>query len=63
MLDHFRAHLVAGKSSPGLSIVSQGAPIGEVVEAIVYVWAVSDPLELSNQALYLPSLSRHVFSR
>ena len=63
MVHHFRAHLTDGKSSPGLLIVSQGAPIGFVAEAIVYVWALSDPLELRNQAHYLPSLSRHVFPR
>ena len=63
MLDHFRAHLAAGKTSAGVLIVSQGAPIGLVVEAIVYVWLLSDPLELRNQAHYLPSLSRHAFTR
>ena len=63
MLDHFRAHLAAGKTSPGVLIVSQGAPIGPVAEAIVYLWALSDPLELRNQAYYLPSLSCHVFTR
>ena len=61
MLDHFRAHLAAGKSSPGVLIVSQGAPIGLVAEAIVYVWSLADPSELHNQAYYLPSLSRHVY--
>ena len=63
MLDHFRAHLAAAKSSPGILIVSQGAHIGLVVEAILYVWALSDPSELRDQAHYLPSISRHVFSR
>jgi Domain of unknown function (DUF5615) len=62
MLDHFRAHLATGKSSPGVLIVSQGAPIGLVAEAIVYVWSLSDPLELRDQAHYLPSLSRHLFT-
>jgi hypothetical protein len=47
----------------GLLIVSQGAHLGQVVEAIVYVWALSNPLELRDQAHYLPSISRHVFSR
>ena len=62
MLDHFRAHLAAGKTSPEVLVVSQGAPIGLVAESIVYVWSLSDPLELCDQAHYLPSLSRHVFS-
>ena len=62
MLEHFRAHLAAGKSSPGILVVSQGTPIGQVVEAIVYVWMLADPLELRDQAYYLPSISRHVFN-
>jgi hypothetical protein len=63
MTSHFRAHLAAGKSCPGLLIVSQGALIGHVVEALVYVWALSDPADLRDQAYYLPSLSRHFFTR
>jgi hypothetical protein len=63
MLDHFRARLAAGKSSPGVLIVSQGVAIGQVVEAIVFIWALADPVELRDQAYYLPSISRHVFSR
>lgn len=63
MLDHFRTRLVAGTFSPGVLIVSQGASIGLVAEAIVYIWSVSDPSELRDQAHYLPSLSRHVFAR
>ncbi len=49
MIDHFRAHLAAGKSSPGLLIVSQGSAIGDVVEAVLYVWELSDPAELRDQ--------------
>ena len=62
MLDYFRAHLAAGKTSPGVLVVSQGAPIGLVAESIVYVWSLSGPLELCNQAHYLPSLSRQLFT-
>jgi hypothetical protein len=63
MIGHFRAHLAAGKSAPGLLIVSQGALIGDVVEALVYVWALSNPADLRDQAYYLPTLSRHFFTR
>ena len=63
MLDHFRSRLTAGKSSPGLLIVSQGSSIGLVAEAIVYIWSMSDPSDLRDQAHYLPSISRHVFPR
>jgi hypothetical protein len=62
MLDHFRRHLTVGKTSPGLLLVSQGVPIGEVVEALVVLWAVADPIELRDQAYHLPSLNRHVFT-
>lgn len=63
MIDHFRDHLSTGKSSPGLLIVSQGAAIGDVVQALVYLWALSDPAELRDQIYYLPSISRHFFTR
>ena len=63
MLDHFRNHLVAEKPSPGLLVVSQGTPIGLVVEAIVLLWAVADPTELRDQAYHLPSLIHHTFPR
>ena len=63
MLDHFRSRLEEGKSSPGLFLVSQFAPLGPVVEALVLVWAASDSAEWQNQVRYLPSLSRHVFPR
>jgi hypothetical protein len=63
MLNHFRNHLAAGKSSPGLLVVSQGAPIGTVTEAICVLWAVTDPAELLNQAYHLPSLINHRFAR
>jgi hypothetical protein len=38
MINHFRDRLAAGKFSPGLLIVSQGAAIGPVVEAILVIW-------------------------
>ncbi len=63
MLHHFRNRLGDGNSSPGLLIVSQDAPIGQVVEAIIVLWSVSAPAELRNQVYHLPSLVRHIFSR
>ena len=59
----FRARLDAGKSSPGLFLVSQGAPLGPVVGAIVLAWASSEPSEWRDQVHHLPSLTRHMFSR
>jgi Domain of unknown function (DUF5615) len=63
MLAHFRARLAVGKSSPGLLVVSQGAPLGPVIDAILLIWAASDPSDWRDQAHHLPSLSRHVFPR
>ena len=57
------SRLTAGKSSPGLLVVSQDAPIGPVVESLVILWSVADPAELRDQAYHLPSLIRHVFGR
>ena len=62
MLAHFRARLEAGKPSPDLFVVSQGAPLGPVVSAIVVAWAASEPLEWRDQVHHLPSLTRHVFT-
>lgn len=52
MLRHFHDRLKAGKSSPGLLIVAQDAPIADVVEALVILSAVADPEDL-----------RHMFTR
>jgi Domain of unknown function (DUF5615) len=63
MLHTFRNRLKAGKFSHGLLIVSQGAPIGPVVEAIIVLWSVCDPAELRDQVYHVPSLIHHVFPR
>src|SRR5204863_3664081 len=63
MLEHFRRRLEDGKSSPGVFLVSQFAPLGPVVEALVMVGAASEAAEWRNQVHHLPSMSRHVFPR
>jgi hypothetical protein len=63
MLGHFRRRLEDGKSSPGVFLVSQFAPLGPVVEALVMVWAASEAVEWRNKVHHLPSMSRHVFRR
>ena len=60
---HFRAHISAGRSSPGVLIVSQDVAIGDAVDAIILIWSASQAEEWRNQIHYLPSLGRHVFSR
>jgi hypothetical protein len=63
LLDHFRSRLMAGKSSPGLLVVSQYALISDVAEALIAIWAVAEPSDLRDQVYHLPSLVRHVFTR
>jgi hypothetical protein len=63
MLIHFRARLELGKSSPGLFVVSQGAPLGQLVSAIVLAWSASELSEWRDQVHHLPSLNRHLFTR
>jgi hypothetical protein len=62
MLAHFRARPEARKPSAGLFVVSQGAAIGLVVNAIVLAWPASEPSEWRDQVHHLPSLTRHVFT-
>ena len=63
MLNHFRNYLASGMSSPGLLVVSRIVPVGPIVEAILILWSSSGPSEVRDQAYYLPSLARHVFTR
>ena len=60
MPGHFRDRLESGESSPGVFIVSQFEPIGSVIEALLLVWAASDPVEWQYQIRHLPSLSPHL---
>jgi hypothetical protein len=61
--EHFRTRLAAGKSSPGVLIVSQGVAIGDAVDAIILIWSASQAEEWHNQIHHLPSLARHIFTR
>jgi hypothetical protein len=63
MLAHFRDRLKAGKPSPGIFVVSQGASLGQVVSAIVLAWSASEPSEWRGQVHHLPALTRHVSTR
>jgi hypothetical protein len=52
---HFRDHLAAGKSTPGVIIVPQQRnEIGEIIEALLIVWAASRLDEWRNQIVYVP---------
>ncbi|MGH9611095.1 MAG: DUF5615 family PIN-like protein [Bryobacteraceae bacterium] len=53
---HFGAFLMSGRSSPGVFWVSQHAPIGEVIDALVLIWAASDPEEWRNRIVNIPEI-------
>ena len=63
MPQHFRHRLSAGKSSPGMLVALQAAAIRDVAEALVVIWATTEPDDLRDQVYYVPSLTRHVFRR
>jgi len=42
------------QSSPGVFLVSQYSPIGEVIDALVLVWAASDAEEWKNRIIKIP---------
>jgi hypothetical protein len=54
MPKHFGAFLISGGSSPGVFLVSQHAPIGEVIDVLVLIWAASDPGEWRNRIVNIP---------
>ncbi len=60
---YFGERLAAGQTSPGLFLVAQSAPMAEVIEALLVIWAISDASEWRDQAFYLPDLIRHDFAR
>ena len=63
MIEHFRARIAEGRSSPDLFLASQSAVLGGVAEALLVAWAASDGNEWRDQITYLPSFSRHLFQR
>jgi hypothetical protein len=54
MTRHFRERLAVGKRSPGLFIVPQQSPIGEIVDWLLLVWTASQAKEWRDQIVYLP---------
>ncbi|HEY7387153.1 MAG TPA: DUF5615 family PIN-like protein [Bryobacteraceae bacterium] len=51
---HFAEFLMTGRSCPGVFLVSQHAPIGEVIDALVLIWAASDAAEWKNRIVNVP---------
>jgi hypothetical protein len=51
---HFGEFLMRGRSSPGVFLVSQHAPIGDVIDELVLVWAASDADEWKDPIVDIP---------
>jgi hypothetical protein len=45
MPGHFGDFLIRGRASPGVFLVSQHAPIADVIEDLVLIWTASDASE------------------
>ena len=51
---HFGAFLMNGGASPGVFLVSQYVPIGDVIDALVRIWAASDVEDWKNRIVNIP---------
>jgi predicted nuclease of predicted toxin-antitoxin system len=54
MTRFFMERVASGKSNPGIFMVPQMGRIGEVIEALLLIWAASQAEEWRNQIVYLP---------
>jgi hypothetical protein len=54
MPGHFSDFLEGGNRSPGVLMVPQGAPVGRIIESIVFIWVASEPDEWIDQIVWLP---------
>ena len=51
---HFGEFLEARSASPGVFLVKQYSPVGDVIDELVLVWAASDADEWKNRILEIP---------
>jgi hypothetical protein len=51
---HFGEFLARGESSPGVFLVSQNAPVADVIEQLVLIWAASDADEWKDRIVNIP---------
>jgi len=51
---HFSEFLAAGVSSPGVLLVKQSAPLSEVIDELVLIWAASDTDDWKDRILEIP---------
>ena len=54
MTRHLRDWLAAGERHPGMFVVRQRAPIGEIVESLVLIWGASQAEEWCGRIVFLP---------
>jgi predicted nuclease of predicted toxin-antitoxin system len=54
MPGHFSEFLLGGGSSPGVFLVRQRVPVSEIAEALILIWAASDPSDWENRILEIP---------
>ena len=54
MPQHFADFLMAGGVCPGVFLVSQKRPVGQVVEALALIWSATGPEEWENRILEVP---------
>jgi predicted nuclease of predicted toxin-antitoxin system len=54
MPHHFGEFMMKRGTSPGVFLVSQYAPIGPVIDALVLIWAASDAGEWKNRIVNIP---------
>jgi len=51
---HFGEFIEAGRSSAGVFLVKQQAPVADVIEALLLVWAASHAGEWENRIIQIP---------
>lgn len=51
---HFDDFNLSGRESPGLMLIAQEVPVGRAIDAILFVWDLSELADWRNQRLFLP---------
>jgi predicted nuclease of predicted toxin-antitoxin system len=51
---HFAVFLEARGTCPGVFLVKQRAPLANIIEALILVWAASDPGEWRDRCVEMP---------
>jgi hypothetical protein len=55
MPGHFR-QFTNSRRSPGVLLIKQDLPIGQAVESLFLIWAISEPHDWENRLCLIPSL-------